>query len=65
KSAYEAALDNQYAGSLVYTADYSELEKKVSSSLGNGDLVLIKGSRSMNLDKLAGKIVQIGEMTDV
>ena len=65
KSAYEAALDNQYAGSLVYTADYSELEKKVSSFLGNGDLVLIKGSRSMNLDKLAGKIVALKESVDV
>ena len=65
KAAHEAALSVQDAGSSLYTVDYSELEKHVIGFLEDGDLVLLKGSRSMNLDKLAGKIAQIEEMTDV
>lgn len=64
-AAYEAALNSHYAGALVYIEDYSELEKRVLSSLEVGDLVLLKGSRSMNLDKLAGKIVESKERADV
>ena len=65
KTAYEAALETQYAGNFIYTVNYSELEKRVPGSLEDGDLVLIKGSRSMNLDKLAEKIVGSRERADV
>ena len=65
KNAYEAVLDGRYTGSLVYTVDYSELEKKVLGFLKDGDLVLLKGSRSMKLDRLAEKIVELQEMIDV
>lgn len=62
---YNLAIHEQYSGRLVYTADYSELEEKVLGSLETGDLVLLKGSLSMNLDKLAAAIVKSEESSDV
>ncbi len=65
KSAYEAALDDRYPGGLVYTLEYSELEKKVRGSLEDGDLLILKGSRSMNLDRLAQILAELKERADV
>lgn len=65
KSAYNLAFESMYSGQLVHTLDYSELEKKVLASLNEGDLVLLKGSRSMELNKLADKIVKLKEVSGV
>ncbi len=62
---YNAALNAQYSGKLIYTEDYSELERNVLDVLEKGDLVLMKGSLTMNLNKLADTIVKLMEVVDV
>ena len=56
-AAYERAKKTEMTetGSLpvfFHTEDYEILEKEVVSGLNNGDLLLLKGSRSMNLERL-------------
>ncbi|MCK5152964.1 MAG: UDP-N-acetylmuramoyl-tripeptide--D-alanyl-D-alanine ligase [Spirochaetales bacterium] len=65
KMAYDKVSENIHSMKLVFTSDYFELEKKVLVSLKEGDLVLLKGSRSMELDKLADKIVESREVSGV
>ncbi len=62
---YNLALIEGFSGRLIYTTDYSELEREVLGSLETGDLVLIKGSLSMNLNKLVATIVKSEESLDV
>ena len=46
-------LKNEAAGpELFHTVDYSELEDLLLKKLRSGDLLLVKGSRSMNLERL-------------
>ncbi|MCK5672777.1 MAG: hypothetical protein KAH95_05345, partial [Spirochaetales bacterium] len=54
--AYNIARKSDYSGQMVHILDYQELEEKVLGSLNEGDLVLLKGSRSMELNKLVDKI---------
>lgn len=65
KTALESARKGMSPGQLIYTSDYLELEEKVLDFIKEGDLLLIKGSRSMELNKLADKIVDCREASDV
>ncbi|MCK5673618.1 MAG: UDP-N-acetylmuramoyl-tripeptide--D-alanyl-D-alanine ligase [Spirochaetales bacterium] len=65
EKAYDLALRSNYKGRAFYTKNYIELEEKVLNSLKEGDLVLLKGSRSMKLDKLADKIMKSKEVPGV
>ncbi len=44
---------NNYSGYFFYTEEYDELQVKLLSFVSSGDLVLLKGSRSMQLERLA------------
>lgn len=65
EAAYRLVLGVFCSEQIVYTSDYAELEKKVLISLEDGDLVLLKGSRSMGLDKLADNIMKSKEVSGV
>jgi len=65
KIPYDFARKSGFVGELEYMTDFFELEEKVFASLEEGDLVLLKGSRSMKLDKLADKIVESMEVLGV
>lgn len=65
EGAYNLASSDQYTGRLVHTTHFSELEAEVLGSLEDGDLVLLKGSLSMNLNKLADRIVKSEGDVDV
>ncbi len=54
-----ASLVKNAGPELYYTSEYSELEKNVLSGLQRGDLLLIKGSRSMNLERLLEPVANI------
>lgn len=41
-----------YSGKLMYSEDFSEVYQQVSTDTTHGDLVLIKGSRSMQMERL-------------
>ncbi len=61
ESAYQAVIERGYSGTALHITEYSELEKKVKESVKDGDLVLLKGSRSMGLERLAGILVPAKE----
>jgi len=65
KDSYNAVLKTDYSGKLSFMINYDELEKVVVDLLDEGDLVLLKGSRSMKLDKLADKITKLKEIIGV
>jgi UDP-N-acetylmuramoyl-tripeptide--D-alanyl-D-alanine ligase len=65
KVVYNLLLHEQYSGRLIYASDFSELESAVLNSLEKGDLILLKGSLSMNLNKLADIISKSMEYVDV
>ncbi len=63
KTAYEAAVSvKNTAGDgndiVSWTADYAELEEMVLESLQEGDLLLLKASRSMNLERLVKPVIE-------
>jgi UDP-N-acetylmuramyl pentapeptide synthase len=45
---------------LFWTDDYEKLESKLLEVLKKGDLLLLKGSRSMNLERLVGPVSGLG-----
>lgn len=59
ESAYALLKDQNYAGELFYTDDYQELEAKVTRSVHRGDLVLLKGSRSMQMERLVSPLSHV------
>jgi len=52
RAAYEEAARNGYRGILRHTNDFEELRTLVSGTVCAGDTVLLKGSRSMELERL-------------
>ncbi len=56
--AYEAAVGAPDAAGerFFHTYDYAELSRELGSRAAHGDLVLIKGSRSLSLERLAQEI---------
>ncbi len=54
--AYREVRSRGYRGDVFFANDYAELEARVTAYLVPGDLVLIKGSRSLELERLGGAI---------
>jgi len=65
EDAFHSALKKNFTGEVMYMLDYIELERKVENCLKEGDLILLKGSRSMELNRLADKILKLKDVLDV
>ncbi len=52
ESAYRLLKDENYSKKLFYTDEYEELEQHVTGYVESGDLVLLKGSRAMAMERL-------------
>ena len=59
RDAYFAIQESDYSGQVVHILDYQKLENLVLDSLIEGDLVLLKGSRTMELNRLADEISKL------
>ncbi len=58
--AYELLKRSGYQGSLAYTDDFDDLRDQVIHGVRRGDLCLIKGSRSMAMERLIPFLRQVG-----
>ena len=56
EAAYQAVRDSGSSMSCFYFIDYRKLEEALSDYVKTGDIVLLKGSRSMGLERLVGKL---------
>lgn len=52
ETAYQACADGRFSGHLVWTDDYDELRTQLNEFVRPGDLVVLKGSRSNQLERL-------------
>ncbi len=52
KAAYNVAVKNEFE-QIFWTEDYKRLEEELLNYIKEGDIVLIKGSRSMELERIA------------
>ena len=61
-AAYDAAMEgsSEDEDRFWWTADFDELEKRVRARVREGDLVLLKGSRSVELERLNGVLNAAG-----
>jgi UDP-N-acetylmuramoyl-tripeptide--D-alanyl-D-alanine ligase len=60
KTAFDVLKRNRYEGLLSFTDDFEELKEKVTGSVEKGDLFLLKGSRSMAMERLIPAIRNVG-----
>jgi len=60
KGAYDLLKKSGYANTLFYTDDFGELEDHVVKSSRQGDLVLLKASRSVAMERLIPALSQVG-----
>jgi UDP-N-acetylmuramoyl-tripeptide--D-alanyl-D-alanine ligase len=58
RPAFEEAIDAGFAGRLVFETDFEALRDAVRSFLGAGDLILLKASRGVELERLSEALVQ-------
>jgi len=59
ESAWMVMKQNGYTRNLFYTDDFEELQAKVMQEMQRGDLVLLKGSRAMAMERLVPGIRSI------
>ncbi len=59
ESAWTVMKQNGYTRDLFYTDDFEELQAKVMQEMRHGDLVLLKGSRAMAMERLVPGIRSI------
>ncbi|PKL12315.1 MAG: UDP-N-acetylmuramoylalanyl-D-glutamate--2,6-diaminopimelate ligase [Spirochaetae bacterium HGW-Spirochaetae-8] len=59
ESAWTVMKQNGYTRDLFYTDDFEELQAKVMQEMRRGDLVLLKGSRAMAMERLVPGIRSI------
>ncbi|MFA5513416.1 MAG: UDP-N-acetylmuramoyl-tripeptide--D-alanyl-D-alanine ligase [Sphaerochaetaceae bacterium] len=52
KSAFDLLVEKGFKQNLFYTTNFEDLQNKVDQSTKKGDLVLLKGSRSMGMENL-------------
>lgn len=52
ENAYKAILDSKCDKNIVYTTDFEQLSEKVRKDTRAGDLMLLKGSRAMAMERL-------------
>ncbi len=60
KGAYDMLKKSGYANSLFYTDDFNELENHVVRTSREGDLFLLKASRSVAMERLIPALSQLG-----
>ncbi len=65
EEAFNAASNSMNTKYLKFISEFSELKKQVFDFLKNGDLILLKGSRSMGLNNLADEILSAKETVGV
>jgi UDP-N-acetylmuramoyl-tripeptide--D-alanyl-D-alanine ligase len=52
EGAYQSCADGRFSGHLVWTDDFTELKTLLKETVKPGDLVVLKGSRSNELERL-------------
>ncbi|OHD25240.1 MAG: hypothetical protein A2Y38_09020 [Spirochaetes bacterium GWB1_59_5] len=60
RDAYTATLSAGTNQDIRYFEEYSQLEENLVSTVKSGDLVLVKASHSMALERLVGKLAETG-----
>ncbi|NQT59239.1 MAG: UDP-N-acetylmuramoylalanyl-D-glutamate--2,6-diaminopimelate ligase, partial [Bacteroidetes bacterium] len=59
ESAYNLLIKENYTKKLIYTDCYEELESEVTTYTHDGDLLLLKGSRSMEMERLLAPLTMV------
>jgi UDP-N-acetylmuramoyl-tripeptide--D-alanyl-D-alanine ligase len=57
--AYQVLKQSGYEGNLLHTEDFDELHTHVMAKTHRGDLVLVKGSRAMAMERLVPSLTSI------
>ncbi len=60
KGAYDLLRRSGYSSSLFYTDDFGELENHVVNTSREGDLFLLKASRSVAMERLIPALSHVG-----
>ncbi len=63
QEAFQAAVEGEFSGHVFWTADFSQLEEALLDFVEDGDLVVLKGSRGVALERLQDKLMHAKEAT--
>jgi UDP-N-acetylmuramoyl-tripeptide--D-alanyl-D-alanine ligase len=61
QDAFQAAADGEFPGHLYWTSDFAQLEEAVLDYVREGDLVILKGSRGVALERLQPRLTTAKE----